>query len=364
MSAVVVPVELGERSYDVHVGAGLLNDPAGLAARLAVGPHARRAALVTAAPVAAHWSAPLVAGLEAADLEVHTIEVPDGEVAKTAATIADLWARFAEVGLGRDDVIVALGGGVVGDMAGFAAATWHRGTDVIQVPTTLLAQCDAAIGGKTGVNLPAGKNLVGAFHQPRSVVCDTATLSTLAPRELIAGLGEVTKYAFIADPGLADLLSADPDAARTGDGALLAEVVARGVTVKADIVAGDEREGGRRMVLNYGHTFAHAIETLTGYGTFRHGEAVALGMVAAAECGEALRVSAPGLADATRALLQPLGLPVAGCPIDPDAAWEVMGRDKKARDGVRLILCAEMGDPRIVAATDRAAVDAAWAAIA
>ncbi|MDQ3342861.1 MAG: 3-dehydroquinate synthase, partial [Actinomycetota bacterium] len=225
------------------------------------------------------------------------------------------------------------------------------------LPTTLLAQVDAAIGGKTGVNLAEGKNLVGAFHQPLAVVADIAALASLPARELRAGLGEAVKYGFIADPVVLDLLERDPKAAVAGDPEVLAEVVRRGVAVKARSVAADEREAGERALLNYGHTFGHAFEVLTGYGTYRHGEAVALGMVAAARLGERLGVSEPGLADRTVGVLAPLGLPTGGLRLDPATVWDVLGRDKKARDGVRFVLCRTPGDACLVGQADRRLVE-------
>jgi 3-dehydroquinate synthase len=228
---------------------------------------------------------------------------------------------------------------------------------VVQVPTTLLAQVDAAIGGKTAVNLAEGKNLVGAFHQPLAVVADVSTLSTLPPRERRSGLGEVAKYGFIADPRVLELLEADPAAAVEGDPGVLTEVVRRGIAVKARIVAADEREAGERALLNYGHTFGHAIETLTGYGVYRHGEAVALGMVAAARLGERLGVTEAGLADRTVALLAPLGLPVSGLRLDPGAVRDVMARDKKARGGIRFVVCRRPGEAILVDEPDGRVLD-------
>jgi len=352
MSAVPIepiPVALADRapdrSYDIVVGAGALDQ---LAQYLPLPAHASRVAVVTNAAVGALYEARVVAGLEAMGLEAHIIHVPDGEEAKAINTLAMLWHRMAAIPLNRDDLVVALGGGVVGDLAGFAAASWNRGIAVAQLPTTLLAMVDAAIGGKTGINLPEGKNLVGAFHQPSVVLADTATLTTLPPRELIAGLGEVTKYGFIDDPVVLELLEKDPEAARAGDPALLTEVVRRGAAVKARIVAADERESGERALLNYGHTVGHAIEALTGYDTYRHGEAVALGMVFAARLGERIGVSEDGLADRTVAILDALGLPTGGVRLDPAAVWDLLARDKKARGGVRFVLCATPGRAQLV----------------
>jgi 3-dehydroquinate synthase len=354
MSTERIRVPLAERPYDVVVGPGLLAD---LGKHLELPANAVNAAVVTVAPVAALYGDRVLAGLEALGLQTHPVVVPDGEAAKTMETLEALYHRFAAVPLTRADVVVALGGGVAGDLAGFAAATWNRGIAVIQVPTTLLAQVDAAIGGKTGVNLPEGKNLVGAFHQPSVVIADTDTLATLPPRERRAGLGESAKYGFIADTALLELLEARPDAAVACDPEVITEVVRRGVAVKARIVAADEREAGDRALLNYGHTIGHAIEAVTGYGTYRHGEAVALGMVAAARLGERLGISETGLADRTVALLERLGLPTGGVRVDPAELWEVMARDKKAKGGVRFVLCTRPGHAIAVDPPDRHVVD-------
>ena len=349
-----ISVPLGERAYDVVIGPGLLD---AMPDHLRLPEGVRRVAVVSVAPVAALYADRVVAGLRAAGFDSHDVVVPDGEEAKTLTTLDSVYHRFAAIPLGRNDAVVALGGGVVGDLAGFAAATWNRGVPVVQLPTTLLAQVDAAIGGKTGVNLAEGKNLVGAFHQPVAVLADTATLATLPPRERRAGLGEAAKYGFIADPELLDLLEARPDAAVEGDPDVLTEVVRRGVAVKARIVGADEREAGERALLNYGHTIGHAIETFTGYGTYRHGEAVALGMVAAARLGELMGLSEPGLADRTVALLDRLGLPTGGVRADPSELWSLLERDKKARDGVRFVICRRPGEAVLVPAPDRRTVD-------
>jgi 3-dehydroquinate synthase len=349
-----ITVALPDRPYDIVVEAGALER---VGERLVPPPHARRVALVTNAPVAALYADRTVAGLERLGLDVHVVRVPDGEEAKSLATLERLWHRFAAIPLNRDDFVVALGGGVVGDLAGFAAASWNRGVPVAQLPTTLLAQVDAAIGGKTGINMPEGKNLVGAFHQPLVVLADTGALSTLPPRELRAGLGEVAKYGFIDDPVVLELLESDPQAAQRGDPGVLTEVVRRGAAVKARIVAADERESGERALLNYGHTVGHAIESLTGYETYRHGEAVGLGMVFAARLGERMGVSEPGLADRTVALLEALGLPTGGVYLEPAGVWEVLARDKKARGGVRFVLCRKPGEALLVDQPERRLVD-------
>jgi 3-dehydroquinate synthase len=350
---VAVPVP-GE-SYEVLIGHGLLDELATLVPWPA---SARRVALVTSDPVARHYAGPAAAALAAAELEVHEIRIPDGEGAKTLDTLGDVYRRLAAIPLRRTDVVVALGGGVVGDLAGYAAATWNRGVALVQAPTTVLSQVDAAIGGKTGVNLPEGKNLVGAFHQTKAVVADVATLATLGTRERRAGLAEVAKYGFIADPVILELLESDPVAAVGGDAELLRELVRRSVAVKARVVAADEREAGERALLNYGHTVGHAVEALSSYETYRHGEAVAIGMVFAARLGERLGVSAPGLAERTVALLDAVGLPTGGLDVKPEDVWDVLGRDKKATgEGLRFVLCEAPGSAVVVGEPDRNLVE-------
>ena len=340
--------------YDVVVGPGLLDQVDRL---VPIPPHARRAALVTSGAVLGLYADRVAQRLRESGLTVEVIELPDGEVAKTLDTLQLCYHAFAHMPLGRDDVVVALGGGVVGDLAGFAAATWNRGVGLVQIPTTLLAQVDAAIGGKTGVNLTEGKNLVGAFHQPLAVVADVSTLASLPLRERRAGLGEVVKYGFIADPTVLDALERTPDDAVAGEPGLLTDLVRRSVAVKAKVVAADERESGDRALLNYGHTVGHVIESLGDYTTYRHGEAVGLGMVFAARLGERLGVSEAGLADRTAAVLGGLGLPVGGVTIDPDAAWDRLARDKKARAGVRFVICERPGRARLVSQPDPAVIN-------
>jgi len=324
-----------------------------------------RVALVTNATVSALYGDLVSAALADAGTSVTLIIVPDGEQAKSLEVLEGVYHRFAAIPLRRNDAVVALGGGVVTDLAGFAAATWHRGVDVVHAPTTLLAQVDAAIGGKTGVNLPEGKNLVGSFHQPRAVVADTATLGTLPERERRAGLAEVVKCGFVADPQILDVLQASPSAAVAGTPRLSADLVARSVRVKARIVAADEREAGERVLLNYGHTVGHAIEALTGYDRYRHGEAVALGMVFAARLGERLGVSDAGIAGRTTRLLAALGLPTGDLLLDPADVLDVLERDKKAtRKGLRFVLCVRPGDAVVVEDPDRRAVHHTLASLA
>jgi 3-dehydroquinate synthase len=356
---VTIRVELGPRSYDIHVGRGLLGKADAL---LRLPEHARNIIIVTQPSVAKAHLTPLRGALDRLGLPVHETVVPDGEVAKDVTVLSSLWNTFASVPLGRDDVVVALGGGVVGDLAGFAAATWNRGVAVVQVPTTLLAQVDSAIGGKTGINLPAGKNLVGAFHQPHAVLADVATLATLPRRQVIAGLGEVVKYGFIRDPYILALLEADPGGAAGGDPDLLEELVRRSAAVKAAVVSGDERESGERAHLNFGHTFGHAVEAGTGYTQVLHGEAVAIGMAMALRLGVAEGVTSQSLVGRNDELCAQLGLPTKAPALDRGDLWRTMARDKKARDGIRWALLSGLGQVTVQHA-DRANVDAAIDAV-
>jgi len=351
-----IAVDLSARSYDVVVGDGWINE---LSRHVDVGAPGRRVLLVTQQGVvdAGHAEA-VSATLQAAGMTVHRHLVPDGEIAKSPAILVDLWRAAAAIPLSRSDVVVAVGGGVVGDLAGFLAATYNRGIDVVQVPTTLLAQVDAAIGGKTGINLPEGKNLVGAFHQPTVVACDVATLATLPRRVLVEGLGEVVKCGLIADATILDDLEATPDRAIEGDPAMLAGLVARAVAVKAQIVSADERESGRRAWLNFGHTWAHVVETATEYDTVLHGEAVAMGMMVALHLGERLGKTPADLVTRTEQVLLSLGLPTAPPMVDRDVAWQLLRRDKKAVGGdVRFVLLDGLTRPTVIT-PDPADVDA------
>jgi 3-dehydroquinate synthase len=352
----VIDVALAERAYPVVIGHDVLD---GLAELVVPPAGSGRALIVTQDPlVTAGYVARVEASLAAAGLQVAVHLVPDGEAAKDVDVLAGIWQVCAELPMSRDDVIVAVGGGVVGDLAGFAAATYNRGIAVIQVPTTLLAQVDAAIGGKTGINLGEGKNLVGAFHQPLGVVCDIGTLATLSPRLLTEGLGEVVKYGLIADPVVLELLEARPDEVLAGDPQLLHDLVTRSVRVKARVVAADEREGGVRAHLNLGHTYGHAVEALTGYAQVLHGEAVAIGTVVALHLGVRLGRTPLEVARRGEAVLERLGLPTRGPGLDRAAVWRVMGRDKKAgRDGVRFVVLDDLAEPTVVN-PDPADVDA------
>ncbi|MGH2689773.1 MAG: 3-dehydroquinate synthase family protein, partial [Actinomycetota bacterium] len=273
-----VRVELGTRSYAIHVGDGLLGKLAELVPDL---PHARRAVVIADANVRPLWVDPVVASLRS--LDVHVLEVPAGERSKSIEVAGDVLEQFGRWGIRRHDLVLALGGGMVGDLAGFVASVYQRGTAVVQLPTSLLAMVDASIGGKTGVNLSSGKNMVGTFWQPAAVVADTRTLTTLPAREYRSGLAEAAKYGFSLDPGILDLLEAGREAVAARDPGLLEDLVARSASIKAGIVAEDELDLlDRRAILNYGHTFGHALELDGGYETWLHGEAVSVGLVFAA----------------------------------------------------------------------------------
>jgi 3-dehydroquinate synthetase len=364
-ASVTVPVAGG--GYPVLIGSGLLDR---LDELLPAFPGAEAAVVVSPAPVAA------VAGrvgtaLARRGLAVHQLEVPAGEEAKRLEVVAGLYERLAAIPAHRADPVLAVGGGATTDVAGFAAATWLRGVPLVNVPTTVLGMVDAAIGGKTGVDLESGKNLVGAFHQPRAVVADLDTLAGLPAAEVRSGLAEVAKAGLAGDPALAEALARSAGPAAAGDPAALAPLVEGAVRVKAAVVGADEHEDGGegtvpegsgepqggapvgRLLLNYGHTLGHALERLAGYRGLRHGEAVALGMVFAARVAEAIGLARPGLADGHVELLAAVGLPVGGVRLDPDRVLAAMATDKKQRRGLRLVLLRELGQPEVVPAPDR-----------
>lgn len=331
MSTIHVGPPTGPQAYDVVVG----RDVTSLAAQAV--PQDAAAVMFVHARAVAGLVERLAAHLRVRGRRVHRFEVPDGEAAKTPQVVARVWDELGQASFTRTDVVVGVGGGAVTDVAGFIAASWLRGVRVVQVPTTLLAMVDAAVGGKTGINIEAGKNLVGAFHPPSAVVCDLDTLSTLPRRDLAAGLAEVVKCGFIADPVILDLVQSR-DRAEVMDpaGPVLAELVERAIRVKAQVVTADLTESCLREVLNYGHTFAHAVEQAEGY-TWRHGDAVAVGMVFVAELTRAAGVVSPARGEALvarhRAVLHRLGLPIEYQGADLPELLAVMGRDKKARGG-------------------------------
>jgi len=335
-------VRLAERSYPIHIGAGILGDAGKLLAPLLAAP---RVVVVSNPVVAALWLAPLRTALSAGGIASEAILVPDGETHKTLRTLEDILTRLLECRAERSTTVIALGGGVVGDLAGFAAATYQRGVPFVQVPTTLLAQVDSSVGGKTGVNHPLGKNMIGAFHQPRAVLVDPACLATLPERELRAGLAEVVKYGAIRDHEFFAALERDIERLLARDPDALARAIDRSCAIKAEIVTADEREAGVRTLLNFGHTFGHAIEAGAGYGEWLHGEAVAAGMVMAARLST--RIGAFPESDATRLrnLLARAHLPVDGAPLGAARYLELMGRDKKVAAGaMRFVLLRTLGD--------------------
>jgi len=359
-------VELGERAYRIHIGSGILDDASLYAAHLAAG----RAAVVTNTVVAPLYLERLRRALAAAGVHTLEIVVADGEQAKDWRTLDQVFDALLAARCDRQTPIVALGGGVVGDLAGFAAAVYLRGVPFIQVPTTLLAQVDSSVGGKTAVNHPRGKNLIGAFHQPLVVVSDVATLATLPVRELRAGLAEVIKHGFGLDRGFTDWLEVNLGRLLAGDADALTHAVRRSCELKAEVVAADERESGRRAVLNLGHTFAHAIETGMGYGEWLHGEAVAAGMVIAAELSARAGLIGERDVRRVRELINRAGLPVAGpATLPPERYLELMAIDKKATRGrIRFVLLEAIGRAVLRADIDeqlvREAIAAATAAAA
>jgi 3-dehydroquinate synthase len=339
-----IHVALAERSYPISIGPGLLADGERLRA-LAPGAHLL---IVTDRNVAAHHLAAVEAAF--AERRYRVVVLPPGEQEKTLARFAELMETLAAMRASRDVTLLALGGGVIGDLTGFAAACWMRGVRFVQLPTTLLAMVDSSVGGKTAVDLPAGKNLVGAFHQPAAVIADIDTLATLPQRELRAGLAEVLKYGAIADPAFFAWIEQHADALLAREPAALSEAIARSCEHKAAIVARDETEQGDRALLNFGHTFGHALETADGYGGLLHGEAVAIGMLCAARLSAALGRAGHADADRLERLLQRLELPVRiAIPAPAAELLELMRLDKKALSGrLRLVLWRGIGRAELV----------------
>jgi len=338
-----IEVALGARSYPIRIGADQLADSAHWRSAI----RGRHVLVVTNSTIAPLYLPHVQVGLDG--FRHAELVLPDGEEHKTLDSAARIFEALAALGATRDATILALGGGVIGDLAGFAAACWMRGIDFVQIPTTLLAMVDSSVGGKTGVNLAAGKNLVGAFHQPLAVVADTGTLATLPDREYRAGLAEVVKYGAIGDVAFFDWLERNAAALRARDSAALVEAIATSCRHKAGVVARDEHEHGERALLNFGHTFGHALETASGYGTLLHGEAVAIGMVLAARLSADLDRAPRADAGRLAALLRALGLPTALPPGDPARLLELMRLDKKnLGDRLRLILWRGIGQAEIV----------------
>jgi 3-dehydroquinate synthase len=344
-------VELGPRSYPIHIGAGLLQD-ADLLTQIVA---ARQVLVVTNDVVAPLYLAPVEDAY--AERELRTLILPDGESGKTLESFARVIDELIANRFHRDACVIALGGGVIGDLAGFAAACYQRGIDFLQLPTTLLAQVDSSVGGKTAVNHPEAKNMIGAFHQPVAVVADTDTLQTLPRRELNAGLAEVIKYGLICDAAFFAWLEDHIDALIALDGAALTRAISRCCAIKAQIVVEDEREQGRRALLNLGHTFGHALEALGGYGRWLHGEAVAIGMQMAADASVRLGWLARDDAERIRRLLERTGLPTTASAIDTDDIVSRMRLDKKAgSSGLKLILMRAIGEAIVTPAPEPAVI--------
>ena len=348
-----VRIALDDRSYDIAIGTGLLRDPATWVGM----PAAAAALIVTNSTVAPLYAQALSEALGARYRQVHQVVLPDGEAYKDWPTLNSIFDALLAHGCDRKTVLFALGGGVVGDMAGFAAACYMRGVPFVQVPTTLLAQVDSSVGGKTAINHPQGKNMIGAFYQPQRVVCDLDTLQTLPARELSAGLAEVIKYGPIADMPFLDWIEANIDALRAREPKALAHAVRRSCEIKAWVVGQDEREAGLRAILNFGHTFGHAIEAGLGYGEWLHGEGVGCGMVMAARLSQRLGLVDTSFVQRLVALIERAGLPVVGPVLSSDdnagRYLELMRVDKKAEAGeIRFIVIDGPGRAALRSAPD------------
>ncbi len=360
MSELTAPVTVEVKTnpaYPVVIGNGLMTELVGFL-------DGRHKVAILHQPVLAQTAEAIRIHLSDKGVDAHRIEIPDAEAGKDLPVVGYIWEVLGRIGLGRKDAIVSLGGGAATDVAGFAAATWLRGIDIVHVPTTLLGMVDAAVGGKTGINTDAGKNLVGAFHQPAAVLVDLATLETLPRNEIVAGMAEIVKAGFIADPKILDRIEADPEAALDPTGQVLPELIRRAVVVKAEVVAADEKESQLREILNYGHTLAHAIERRERY-TWRHGAAVSVGLVFAAGLGRLAGRLDDGTADRHRAILASLGLPVG---YDADAfpqLLELMAGDKKTRSGVlRFVVLDGLAKPGRLEGPDPSLLAAAYAEVA
>jgi 3-dehydroquinate synthase len=344
-----IPIELGERSYQINIGTGLLAD----AATWAAVPPSAQALIVTNTKVAPLYATQLVQVLSDLHSAVHVVALPDGEEHKNWQTLNLIYDALLRHACDRKTVVYALGGGVVGDMTGFAAASYMRGVPFVQVPTTLLAQVDSSVGGKTAINHPLGKNMIGAFYQPRLVVCDLDTLATLPDREFSAGLAEVIKYGPIADMAFLDWLGANVQALMARQTQALAHAVRRSCEIKAWVVGQDEREAGLRAILNFGHTFGHAIEAGLGYGKWLHGEAVGCGMVMALHLSQRLGLIDAAFVDRITALLRMAGLPTVGPALGADRYLELMRVDKKAEAGeIRFVVIDRPGSAAVRVAPD------------
>jgi len=357
----VITVDLGPRSYSIVVAAGALGDVGSRLRELRLG---SRTALVSDAAVGRLYRKTVTSSLEAAGFSVAAIEVPEGEGAKTLEVAERCWNELLAAGLDRTSTVLALGGGAVGDVAGFAAATYMRGVNVVQLPTTVLAQVDASIGGKTAIDHPLAKNLIGAFHQPRLVIVDPAVACTLPEREFRSGLAEIVKHGIVLDAGYFAELERDLAPLRARELGVLESIIAGSCRLKASVVERDEREAELRHVLNYGHTIGHALETATGYARLTHGEAVSLGIVAEARLARRLGIAGAETVARQERMLDALGLPVRDASIDVELVVAAIARDKKAKDGrVPFVLAPQIGTFRLVLDVPGADVRAAIASL-
>jgi len=357
--ATSLTVELGERSYPLWLAHGIVTSGAGRL--IAALPSISSACIVTHPHLQSKYAEPIARELRSAGLRCAILTIPPGENHKHLRTVEKLYAHFAKTGIDRKGVVIAVGGGVIGDMVGFAAASYLRGVRFVQVPTTLLAQVDSSVGGKTGVDLPEGKNLVGAFHQPTIVLLDPTTLKTLPTRELRSGLAEVIKYGIICDKAFFDWIRTEIRPLLAADPAVLERAIARSCEIKAAIVSEDETEQGVRAFLNFGHTVGHAVESVTRYSVYRHGEAIAIGMVAACLVGEELGITPASVTEEVTAALCEAGLPV-GFPagLDMRAIHQAMLLDKKTHSGrLRFVLAESIGSVKVVDGVPPEAVERA-----
>lgn len=354
MIAEKIRVALDERSYDIEMGAGNLDRIGSLCREVGL---SGTAAVVSNTTVAPLYYEAVRLSMERAGYHVAPVTLPDGEGYKNSATLNLIYDGLVDASLDRGSFILALGGGVIGDMAGFAAASYLRGIPFVQIPTTLLSQVDSSVGGKTGINHPRGKNLIGAFYQPKAVLIDVATLDTLPEREFLSGLGEIVKYGAVLDAGFFDFLETNTKLLLARDKEALIQAVSRSCAIKAKVVAEDEREGGVRAVLNYGHTLGHAVETLTGYTRYLHGEAVAIGMVQAARISQHYGFCSQADRDRIEALIVALGLPTELPSFTAQQYREALSHDKKVRDKGLLFICNQgIGAYRMERLTDLGAL--------
>lgn len=353
-----IPVGLGDRSYTISVGPGLVDEIGSYAKAL---DFQSPVPIITDSQVKPLYAQRALESLERAGLESGVLTFPAGETSKNINTISNLYDGLVPLRPERKSGIIALGGGVVGDMAGFVAATYLRGIPFIQVPTTLLAQVDASVGGKVGIDHAGGKNLIGSFHQPRAVLIDTQTLRTLDCRQVRAGLAEIIKHGIIADAGLFDRVSRSLTPLLAADEELYREIIPWNCRIKANVVEQDEKESGLRAILNFGHTVGHAIEVLTRYETYLHGEAVAIGMLAEAQLGERLGITPPEVVQKIELMLKQSGYPLAKPAMSSDELLDSMFHDKKVERGkLRFVFPTQIGTVMIQAVEDLAAIRRMW----